>query len=124
MEGGFKGGIAFFHVRCVRLPVVTQRGINPYSYEDSRRVVGRLSGTIAHSYRAAALPDNRPTENKRLTNNLLKHNTLDPFLISVVSLDSHNREKKRVVLVVGAGNLPLYLPLRLLTCSKNTYECL
>src|SRR5438093_3199979 len=124
MEGGFKGGIAFFHVRCVRLPYDTQRGINPHSYEDSRRVVGRLSGTIAHSYRAAALPDNRPTENKRLTNNLLKHNTLDPFLISVVCLDLRNREKKRVVLVVVPGNLPLCLPLRLLIYSKNIYACL
>src|SRR5207237_9412884 len=66
----------------VRLPIDTQRGINPHNYEDSRRVVGRLSGAKRQRFERERCPTTSRGRGTCLTFRFShKHNTLAPFLL-------------------------------------------
>jgi hypothetical protein len=97
-------------IPCVRHTEESEREIDHIREEACKEVVGGLSGTVSQRLPSESASRQPPEGNQSLANFLNKHNTLSPFIDQRLCSLIERETEKRVVLVVGVGNLLSRLP--------------
>jgi hypothetical protein len=108
------GGIPWLRRPCAR-----EANVDLKSDEDAqggRGVVGNEDANLQAQSGSRQPPEG---EHPRLSITLLKHNTIDPFLIPVVYPDLHKKRSRVVLEGVDSGNGVLRLALRLVVCERK-----